>query len=138
VGLDAYTSHGYQKVKTGKKIVRDKWGKLQRVNGSFEDNVGSGEFDSLSYYNKIAGVLYTECDTLADAIIPDTVTLLYGEDYLMEEILGLKFKISPFSFFQTNTKGAELLYSKVREYALSALTADSSNAEGEGAEDKHI
>ncbi len=121
VGLDAYTSHGYQKANTKKKIVRDKWGKLQRVNGSFEDNVGSGEFDSLSYYNKIAGVLYTECDTLADAIIPDSVTLLYGDDHLMEEILGLQFKISPFSFFQTNTKGAELLYSKVREYALESL-----------------
>ncbi len=121
VGLDAFTSHGYQKANTKKKIVRDKWGKLQRVNGSFEDNVGSGEFESLSYYNRIAGVLYTECDTLADAIIPDSVTLLYGEDYLMEEVLGLKFKISPFSFFQTNTKGAELLYSKVREYALEAL-----------------
>ena len=70
-----------------------------------------------STYNRIAGVLYTECDTLADAIIPDSVTLLYGEDYLMEEVLGLKFKISPFSFFQTNTKGSEVLYSKVREYA---------------------
>ena len=132
-GLDAYTSHGYQKANTKKKIVRDKWGKLQRVNGSFEDNVGSGEFDSLSYYNKIAGVLYTECDTLADAIIPDSVTLLYGDDYLMEEILGLQFKISPFSFFQTNTKGAELLYSKVREYALDAL---SQNTDGENADVK--
>ena len=132
-GLDAYTSHGYQKANTKKKIVRDKWGKLQRVNGSFEDNVGSGEFDSLAYYNKIAGVLYTECDTLADAIIPDSVTLLYGDDYLMEEILGLQFKISPFSFFQTNTKGAELLYSKVREYALDAL---SQNTDGENADVK--
>ena len=34
----------------------------------------------------------------------------------MEELLGLKFKISPFSFFQTNTKGAEELYSIVREF----------------------
>ena len=121
VGLDAYTSHGYEKINTRKKIVRDKKGKLQRVNGSFEDNVGSGEFDTLSYNNKIVGVLYTECDTLADAIIPDSVTLLYGEDYLMEEVLGLKFKISPFSFFQTNTRGSEVLYSKAREYALEAI-----------------
>ena len=125
LGLDAYTSHGYDKLKTRKKIVRDQKGKLQRVNGSFEDNVGSGEFESLSYFNKIVGVLYTECDTLADAIIPDSVTLLYGEDYLMEEVLGLKFKISPFSFFQTNTKGCEVLYSKAREYALEALEKQS-------------
>ena len=121
VGLDAYTSHGYEKINTKKKIVRDTRGKLQRVNGSFEDNVGNGEFESLSYYNRIVGVLYTECDTLADAIVPDTVTLLYGEDFLMEEVLGLKFKISPFSFFQTNTKGSEVLYSKAREYAMEAI-----------------
>ena len=121
VGLDAYTSHGYDRINTKKKIVRDYKGKLQRVNGSFEDNVGNGEFESLSYYNRIVGVLYTECDTVADAIIPDSVTLLYGEDFLMEEVLGLKFKISPFSFFQTNTKGSEVLYSKVREYALEAI-----------------
>ena len=127
VGLDAYTSHGYEKIKTQKKIVRDQKGKLQRVNGSFEDNVGNGEFESLSYYNRIAGVLYTECDTLADAIVPDSLTLLYGEDYLMEEVLGLKFKISPFSFFQTNTKGSEVLYSKVREYALEAINGVSPN-----------
>ena len=120
MGLDAYSSYGYEKLKTKKKIVRDQRGKLQRVNGSFEDNVGNGEFESLSYYNRIVGVLYTECDTLADAIVPDSVTLLYGEDFLMEEVLGLKFKISPFSFFQTNTKGSEVLYSKAREYALEA------------------
>ena len=124
VGLDAYTSHGYEKIKTRKKIVRDNKGRLRRVNGSFEDNVGNGEFESLDYYNKVVGVLYTECDTLADAIIPDSVTLLYGEDFLMEEVLGLKFKISPFSFFQTNTKGSEVLYSKAREYALECLAND--------------
>ncbi|MCR5544616.1 MAG: methyltransferase domain-containing protein [Eubacterium sp.] len=129
VGLDAYTSHGYEKLKTRKKIVRDQKGKLQRVNGSFEDNVGNGEFETLSYFNKIAGVLYTECDTLADAIIPDSVTLLYGDDYLMEEVLGLKFKISPFSFFQTNTKGSEVLYSKAREYSLEALNAGNESTE---------
>ncbi|MBR1508537.1 MAG: class I SAM-dependent RNA methyltransferase [Eubacterium sp.] len=142
VGLDAYTSHGYEKLKTKKKIVRDTRGKFQRVEGSFEDNVGNGEFESLSYYNRIVGVLYTECDTLADAIIPDTVTLLYGEDYIMEEVLGLKFKISPFSFFQTNTKGSEVLYSKVREYVLEALSgsrvtdAGSDEAQEAGAEQK--
>ncbi|MCR5213294.1 MAG: methyltransferase domain-containing protein, partial [Eubacterium sp.] len=102
-GLDGYSSHGY--------------GKNKKHPGH-----GRGVFNSLSNYCKIAGVLYTECDTLADAIIPDSVTLLYGEDYLMEEVLGLKFKISPFSFFQTNTKGSEVLYSKAREYALEAIS----------------
>ncbi|MCR5227113.1 MAG: methyltransferase domain-containing protein [Eubacterium sp.] len=123
VGMDGYSSHGYENV-TGsygmhtKKIIRDKNGIFKNAYLSDEEKGGSGEFESLTRYNRIVGVLYTECDTLADAIIPDTVTLLYGEDYLMEEVLGLKFKISPYSFFQTNTKGSEVLYSKVREYAL--------------------
>ncbi len=65
---------------------------------------------------KIAGILHTENDSLADAVISDRTTLLYGEEYIYEEILGLTFKISPFSFFQTNTKSAERLYDKARSY----------------------
>ena len=42
--------------------------------------------------------------------------ILYGQDYFYEELLGLKFRISPFSFFQTNSLGAEVLYQTAREY----------------------
>ena len=79
----------------------------------------SGKFDTLTSHNHLAGVIYTENDSLADAVKADSVTLLYGQDYLMEEVLGLQFRVSPFSFFQTNTRGCEVLYSKVREYVLS-------------------
>ena len=65
----------------------------------------------------IVGILHTANDSLADAVVPEKVTLLYGRDYIEEEVLGLHFQISPFSFFQTNTKNAERLYSKAREYA---------------------
>ena len=124
VGMDGYSSHGYNEGRYGKKkkkVIRDKNGVFKNALIADEEKGGSGEFESLSKYNRIVGVLYTECDTLADAIIPDTVTLLYGEDFLMEEVLGLKFKISPFSFFQTNTRGSEVLYSKAREYAMEAI-----------------
>lgn len=67
---------------------------------------------------KIVSILHTTNDSKADAVICEKMEILYGRDYLYEEILGLKFKISPFSFFQTNTKGAEVLYEKVREYAM--------------------
>lgn len=64
----------------------------------------------------IVGILHTLNDALADIVRNDRTTLLYGRDYIEEELLGLKFKISPFSFFQTNSLGAEVLYSKAREY----------------------
>ena len=74
----------------------------------------------------IKGILHTVNDTLSDAVRNDGTTVLYGDDHISEELLGLKFKISPFSFFQTNSKGAEVLYSKVREYITDELKPDMS------------
>lgn len=65
---------------------------------------------NLGTKGKIAGILHTYSDTLADAVKPDSTRVLYGKDAFTETILGLQFNISPYSFFQTNTKGAELLY----------------------------
>lgn len=65
---------------------------------------------------KIAGILHTENDSLADVVRSDATHLLYGQDYITEELLGLKFKISQFSFFQTNSLGAEVLYQTAREF----------------------
>ena len=61
-------------------------------------------------------VLNKSNDSLADVVQADKIDILYGKDYFYEEILGLKFKISPFSFFQTNTLGAEVLYKTAREF----------------------
>lgn len=71
---------------------------------------------ALPLEGKIVGILHTSNDSLSDAVIPEKVLVLYGQDYIYEEILGLKFKISPFSFFQTNSKGAEVLYETARSY----------------------
>nr|WP_330396931.1 hypothetical protein [Clostridioides difficile] len=51
----------------------------------------------------LVGVLHTINDGLAVAVQCVELRVLYGRDYIQEEILVLKFKISPFSFFQTNT-----------------------------------
>lgn len=64
----------------------------------------------------IAGILHTYNDGVADTIKDEGTSILYGKDYFYEELLGLKFKISPFSFFQTNSLGAEVLYETAREY----------------------
>lgn len=65
---------------------------------------------------RIAGILHTKNDSLADVVKDEGTEVLYGQDYFYEELLGLKFKITPFSFFQTNSLGAEVLYEKAREY----------------------
>ena len=65
---------------------------------------------------KVVGILYTLNDNLADVVQSDETKTLYGQDYFYEYLYNMRFKISPFSFFQTNTLGAEVLYDKVREY----------------------
>lgn len=71
---------------------------------------------NLTLQGTITGILHSYNDSLADVVKSDRAEILYGRDYINEELLGLKFKISAFSFFQTNSLGAETLYTKVREY----------------------
>lgn len=71
---------------------------------------------NMKFNGTLTGVLHTINDSLADAVINEKTDLLYGNDYIYEELLGLKFKITPFSFFQTNSLGAEVLYETVRSY----------------------
>ena len=65
---------------------------------------------------KFAGILHITNDSIADVVQSDRTELLYGQEYFYEELLGLKFKISTFSFFQTNSLGAEVLYDTARSY----------------------
>ena len=71
---------------------------------------------ALELDGRIVGILHTYNDSLADVVQNDRTEILWGRDYFYEELLGLRFKISPFSFFQTNSLGAEVLYSTAREY----------------------
>ena len=70
----------------------------------------------LSLEGNIVGFLHIINDSLADVVQSDETRILYGQDFFYETILGLRFKITPFSFFQTNSKGAEVLYSAARDY----------------------
>ena len=88
--------------------------------------LGLAEFDedafremilALPLENTIVGILRTINDRLADAVYCDELRVLYGRDYYMEKILGLDFKVSAFSFFQTNVAAVENLYS----YAISLI-----------------
>ncbi len=65
---------------------------------------------------RFSGILHIVNDSQADVVQSDRTEVLYGREYFYEELLGLKFKISTFSFFQTNSRGAEVLYETVRDY----------------------
>lgn len=70
----------------------------------------------LSYEGVLKGIIHSINDNLSDMVQADNINVLYGEDFITEKLLGLNFIIKPESFFQTNSKGAEVLYSMVRDF----------------------
>jgi 23S rRNA (uracil-5-)-methyltransferase RumA len=71
----------------------------------------------LALEGQVNGVLHSLNDGVADAVKNENVRIVTGCDHFHEKINGLAFRISAFSFFQTNSAGAEVLYSVVREMA---------------------
>ena len=74
------------------------------------------ELLSLDLEGNIVGILHILNDSLSDVVQSDETRILWGQDYFYEKLLNLQFKVTPFSFFQPNTRAAEVLYSTVREY----------------------
>jgi len=70
--------------------------------------------------DRIIGILHTVNDDIGDNSQSRLghETILYGQPYMLENLVRLNFEVSMQSFFQTNPKAAELLYKKVIEYVL--------------------
>lgn len=71
---------------------------------------------NLKLEGRIVGILHILNDSLSDVVQSDETRILYGQDYFYEKLLGMEFKITPFSFFQPNSQAAEVLYDTVRKY----------------------
>lgn len=71
---------------------------------------------ALTLDGTLMGLLHIKNNSLADVVQNDGTEVLFGRNYFYEELLGLRFRITPFSFFQTNSPGAEVLYETVRAY----------------------
>lgn len=81
----------------------------------------------------IRGILHTKNDSVADVVTNEGTEILYGEECFYEELLGLRFRISPFSFFQTNSLGAEVLYETAREFVMESFGQEASAGSMNGA-----
>ncbi len=96
----------------------------------------------LALDGRIVGILHVRNDAVADVVRSDETRILYGQDYFYEELLGLKFRISLFSFFQTNSRGAEVLYETAREYIADYIDLETEkkreNAYGGAEENKSV
>lgn len=68
-------------------------------------------------FSKVTSLVYVINDKRNDTLQDLEVHCYYGNDHLVEELGGLKFKIRPQSFFQTNTEQAELLYAITKDFA---------------------
>ena len=99
-------------LKTGEVLVAV----VTSSQNSADMNALAERLKALSLDGELVGVLHIINDSLADVVQCDESRTLFGRDFLYEELLGLKFKISPFSFFQTNSFGAEVLYETARDY----------------------
>ncbi|WP_457552683.1 23S rRNA (uracil(1939)-C(5))-methyltransferase RlmD [Desulfobacula sp.] len=73
-------------------------------------------------YPQVQSIVNNITDSKSGVATDKEEISLYGEDYIKEKLGNFEFKISANSFFQTNTRACEKLYSKVSEYA--ALTGD--------------
>ena len=90
---------------------------------------------SAKYVGKMTGILHTKNDSVADIIRDEGTEILFGQDYFYEELLGLRFQITPFSFFQTNSLGAEVLYTTAREFIGNALNTGGTGNAAHGIEE---
>lgn len=66
---------------------------------------------------RIASLIWSINDTRASVATGFPFTVLAGRDHIYEDICGLRLKVSPRSFMQTNTLMAERLYERALEYA---------------------
>ena len=68
-------------------------------------------------FSEITTLLYTINTKWNDSISDLEPQVFKGDGFIFEELEDFKFKIGPTSFFQTNTKQAEVLYQVTREFA---------------------
>jgi len=74
-------------------------------------------FRALSLQLKLVSICLTTSDALGDAVVPENVRCVWGEDHLTERVGANSYKIFPFTFFQVNPPALPPFYAQVLKYA---------------------
>src|SRR5881628_2594525 len=89
---------------------------VQLVTGPGEKFDTGGFVDTLRLFPEVRSIHWSVNETAAEVTNLPT-QLLWGEEAIEEELCGLRFRVRPNAFLQTNTKMAERLYELAGEYA---------------------
>ncbi|MGL6174051.1 MAG: 23S rRNA (uracil(1939)-C(5))-methyltransferase RlmD, partial [Cellulosilyticaceae bacterium] len=73
--------------------------------------------DKLKEVQGIKSIVLNHNTARTNVILGYEMTVIYGEDFIIDTIGDLKFKISPLAFFQVNPEQTKILYDKALEYA---------------------
>ncbi len=116
---DRYGISAYDEV-SGKGLLRHIYlriGEVTRrimlclvVNGKVLPHEGELAEELCKKFPDIAGVILNENTENTNVVLGKSYRTLLGKDYIEDVLCGLRFKISPESFYQVNREGAELLY----------------------------
>ena len=88
------------------------------VFGEFDKQVLEGIMEFIkNQFPQITSLYYTINKKMNDSLHDQQPILYHGNGYVIEQLGILKFKIGPKSFFQTNTKQAEVLYGIAKQFA---------------------
>ena len=124
-GLTFYNEHTHEGLLRTLILRNNHKGELMLI-VSFGEKVTEACMQLLEYlhneFPEIISLLYVENTKFNDTIGDLEVKTYFGQEYILEEMEGLQFKVGPKSFYQTNTEQAYELYKVAREFA--ELTGD--------------
>ncbi len=133
-GLTFYNEHTHEGLLRNLILRNNHKGEMMMV-VSFGEEISNFKFQISNFlewlhneFPEIISLLYVENTKFNDTIGDLEVKTYFGQDYIIEEMEGLQFKVGPKSFYQTNTEQAYELYKVAREFAFEdsqQLTANS-------------